>query len=87
MPRILDSLREGGHFVMEGYHKSQLSRSCGGPKDLELLFDLDEVITELTGPAAPQMLVIQAEVVETTLDESDLHRGAAMVVRIHLKRV
>ena len=72
---------------MEGYHKSQISRSSGGPKDLELLFDLDEVITELTGPAAPQMQVIQAEVIETTLNESDLHRGAAMVVRIHLKRV
>ena len=72
---------------MEGYHKSQLSRSSGGPKNLELLFDLDEVIAELTGPAAPQMKVIQAEVTETTLDESDLHRGDAMVVRIHLKRV
>jgi len=87
MPRILHSLRKGGHFVMEGYHKSQISRSSGGPKNLDLLFDLEEVIAELTGPAAPQMKVIQAEVAETTLDESDLHRGDAMVVRIHLKRV
>ena len=87
MPRILHSLREGGDFVMEGYHKSQIDRSSGGPKNLELLFDLDEVMAELTGPAAPNMQVIQAEVTETVLDESDLHRGAAMVVRIHLKRV
>ncbi len=71
---------------MEGYHKSQINRSSGGPKNLELLFDLDEVMAELTGPAAPKMQVIQAEVAETVLDESDLHRGAAMVVRIHLKR-
>lgn len=72
---------------MEGYHKSQIDRSSGGPKNLELLFDLEEVMAELTGPAAPEMQVIQAEVTETMLDESDLHRGAAMVVRIHLKRV
>lgn len=86
MPRMLHALSPGGHFVMEGYHKSQLNFASGGPKSLELLFDLDEVLGELTGPNAPNMSVVHAAVEETVLDESDLHRGRAAVVRIHLVR-
>ena len=62
MPRILHYLRIGGNFVMEGYHKSQISRSSGGPRDLDVLFELDEVLSELTGPNAPDMEVINAEI-------------------------
>jgi hypothetical protein len=72
---------------MEGYHTSQLQFTSGGPKSLDLLFDLDEVLGELTGPEAPAMAVIHAAVEETVLDESDLHRGRAAVVRFHLKRI
>ena len=86
MPRMLYALAPGGHFVMEGYHKTQLPLTSGGPKSLDLLFDLDEVPEELTGPLAPTMVVIHAAVEETVLDESDLHRGRAAVVRFHLKR-
>jgi hypothetical protein len=86
MPRMLHALAPGGHFVMEGYHKTQLNFSSGGPKSFDLLFDLDEVLAELTGPDAPSMEVIHAAVEETVLDESDLHRGPAAVVRFHLIR-
>jgi hypothetical protein len=86
MPRMLHALALGGHFVMEGYHKTQLNFSSGGPKSFDLLFDLDEVLAELTGPDAPSMEVIHAAVEETVLDESDLHRGPAAVVRFHLIR-
>ncbi len=86
MARMLHALAPGGHFVMEGYHKTQLNFSSGGPKSLDLLFDLDEVVGELTGPGAPPMSVAYAAVEHTVLDESDLHRGEAAVVRIHLVR-
>ena len=86
MPRMLHALAPGGRFVMEGYHKTQLPLKSGGPKSLNLLFDLDEVLAELTGPQAPSMNVLHAAVEETILDESDLHRGRAMVVRFHLIR-
>ena len=86
MPRILHSLRVGGHFIMEGYHKNQLGKKSGGPQNFDLLFDLDEVLSELRGDLAPQMEVIEAYVTECVLDESQLHRGLASVVRIWLKR-
>jgi len=87
MPRMLNALKPNGHFIMEGYHTTQMPLTSGGPKSLDLLFDLDELIGELTGPLAPKMKVLVAEVVTTVLNESDLHRGEARVVRIHLVRV
>jgi hypothetical protein len=86
MPRMLHSLKSGGHFVMEGYHTSQMPLHSGGPKSLDLLFDLDEVLEELIGEKAPQMHIIHTAVTSTVLDESELHKGQAMVVRIHLQR-
>jgi hypothetical protein len=86
MPRMLHALAPGGHFVMEGYHKTQLPLTSGGPKSFDLLFDLEEVLNELTGGDAPRMKVVHAHVEETVLDESDLHRGHAKVVRFHLIR-
>ena len=86
MPRMLHALAPGGHFVMEGYHKTQLPLTSGGPKSIDLLFDLEEVLAELTGKAAPRMRVVHANVEKTVLDESDLHRGPANVVRFHLVR-
>ena len=87
MPRMLHSLKPGGHFIMEGYHKSQMEMQSGGPKSLDLLFDLDEVLGELTGESAPQMKIIHTAVTSTILEESNLHMGLARVVRFHLQRV
>ena len=86
MPRMLHSLKSGGHFIMEGYHTSQMPLHSGGPKSLDLLFDLDEVLGELIGEKAPQMHIIHTAVTSTVLDESELHKGQARVVRIHLQR-
>jgi len=86
MPRMLHSLNPGGHFVMEGYHQSQLPLSSGGPKSLDLLFDLDLLLAEMTGEYAPKMDIMHASVETTVLDESDLHRGEARVVRLHLTK-
>ena len=86
MPRMLHSLKSGGHFIMEGYHTSQMPMQSGGPKSLDLLFDLDEVLGELIGEDAPPMHIIHTTVNSTVLNESALHEGRARVVRFHLQR-
>lgn len=81
-PRMLKSLKPGGEFICEGYHTSQLELNSGGPKSLDLLWDLDEVMDVISDGFD----VIHAEVESIELDESDLHRGSARVVRIHLRK-
>ena len=81
-PRMLSSLKSGGEFISEGYHISQMKMSSGGPKSLDLLWDLDEVM-EVIGEG---FNIIHAKVETVELDESDLHRGTANVVRLHLMK-
>ena len=81
-PRMLASLKSGGEFVCEGYHTSQMEMTSGGPKSLDLLWDLNEVMDVI----GAQFDASHAEVETVELDESDLHRGIAHVVRLHLIR-
>ena len=54
--------------------------TSGGPKSPDLLWDLDEVM-DVIGEG---FTIIHAKVETVQLDESDLHRGDAHVVRLHL---
>ena len=82
-PRMLSSLKPGGEFICEGYHTSQMEMTSGGPKSLDLLWDLDEVM-EVIGEG---FSINHAKVETVDLDESDLHRGPAHVVRLHLVKM
>ena len=81
-PRMLSSLKSGGEFICEGYHTSQIDMTSGGPKSLDLLWDLDEVM-DIIGEG---FSIKHAKVETAELDESDLHRGAAHVIRLHFIR-
>jgi hypothetical protein len=64
---MLSSLKPGGEFICEGSHTSQMEMTSGGPKSLDLLWDLDEVM-EIIG----QGFTIKHAKLETVeLDESD----------------
>jgi len=81
-PRMLSSLKAGGEFICVGFHTSQLEMTSGGPKSLDLLWDLEEVI-DVIGEG----FTIKCAKVETVeLDELGLHRGPAHVVRLHMIR-
>ena len=82
-PRMLSSLKSGGEFICEGYHTSQMDMTSGGPKSLDLLWDLDEVMEVIS----EGFIIKHAKVETVELDESDLHRGPAHVVRLHLVKM
>lgn len=71
------ALRPGGLLVLEGFHRRQLGRSSGGPKELELLFDLEDLRRDFA--ALEPLEALEGEVL---LDEGDNHRGLGAVVRL-----
>lgn len=81
-PRMINSLKSGGDFICEGYHTTQIGMTSGGPKSLDLLWDLDEIL-EVIGDF---FVIKYAKVEAVELEESDLHRGTANVVRLHLTK-
>lgn len=73
---IVESLRPGGLVIVEAFHKRQLGRSSGGPKDLELLYEADYLRADFQPLDLVELLEGQA-----VLDEGPFHQGEAEVVR------
>ena len=75
--RCLRGLTPGGIFVLEGFTPRQLELGTGGPKDRELLMELENLRQELPG----LRLEIAREVVRPAT-EGKYHRGDVAVVQI-----
>ncbi len=79
--KMLNSLKPGGHIILEGFSKNQLGKSSGGPKDVSMLFDLDELKEDFKS-----LEIIEATQMMVTLDEGQGHIGEASVIRIFARK-
>jgi SAM-dependent methyltransferase len=75
--RCLQGLAPGGVFVLEGFSPRQLEHATGGPKNLDLLMDLDVVRQELPG-----LRFEIAREIERPVVEGKYHGGTAAVIQI-----
>jgi len=73
---LLQFLNIGGIVIFEAFAKAQLGKSSGGPKNLEMLFSIDEIKDEF-----PQLefKILKEESIE--LSEGEYHQGKAEVIR------
>lgn len=69
-------LRPGGSLILEAFAKEQLERGTGGPRDLELLFEIADLREDFAG-----LEIEMLERSEVELDEGRYHRGVASVIR------
>lgn len=79
---IIKSLKPGGTLIMEVYEKDQIKMTSGGPKDIELLYSLEEIVE-----AFVDLDFISLSKENIILNESDLHSGEAWVIRFVAKRI
>ena len=77
LAKIVKGLKKGGVLILEGYSPRQLANDTGGPKDVEMLYDLDETMSELDGLKFEIAREIEREVIE-----GDSHTGKASVTQI-----
>jgi len=74
---IVEGLKKGGVFILEGYSPKQLQYNTGGPKDVNMLYDLEETKSELTGLDFEIAHEIEREIIE-----GPNHTGNGFVVQI-----
>jgi len=75
--KVATALRSGGLLLLEAFHPRQLGRSSGGPKELELLYTLDDVRSDFNDALDHEL----CEELEVLLDEGPGHQGMAAVTR------
>lgn len=71
----------GGLILLEAFHKDQLARDSGGPKNIDSLFD-EKGLTE----DFPDFEILHLEAVTKVLEEGPFHQGEANVVQMIARR-
>jgi cyclopropane fatty-acyl-phospholipid synthase-like methyltransferase len=74
---LLSKLKIGGILVMEVFSKDQVKYNSGGPRELEVLYSLED-LKRLTNGLIYQRL----EKAEVILKEGIFHKGKASVIRM-----
>lgn len=74
--KVVNSLKSGGVVILESYEKEQINNSSGGPKDLDLLYSLEDIFTDFSDL---NIVSFSKETIE--LNESSHHHGQAEVIR------
>ncbi len=81
--KSVGALEENGYFIAEFFSVDQINFLSGGPKDTNLLYQLDELY-KLFSTLPCTIHKLSQEIV--TLDEGQGHKGEASVIKIILKR-
>jgi SAM-dependent methyltransferase len=75
--KVAAALRPGGLLLLEAFHPRQLGRGSGGPKEVELLYTLDDVRADF----CPALDEASGGELDVMLDEGPGHQGMAAVTR------
>lgn len=74
--KIKKSLKPGGIFLLEVFLKEQINYQSGGPKNLDLLYSLEELKTNFK-----DFEIIVADKLIINLNKGYLHKGEGSVIR------
>ncbi|AXH08577.1 tellurium resistance protein [Malaciobacter halophilus] len=75
------SLENNGYFIGEFFSKEQMNYFSGGPKDLDLLYEVDDFINRFN---LCEKISVKEQLVY--LNEGKGHQGEASVIRVVLKK-
>lgn len=79
--KAMHSLKKGGHLFLEAYHKQQINRDTGGPKNVEMLYSLDDLTHDFE-----KWNIIYSKKMTTHIDEGMFHNGEADIVRLIVEK-
>jgi 2-polyprenyl-3-methyl-5-hydroxy-6-metoxy-1,4-benzoquinol methylase len=79
--KIWDLVSIGGYLILEGFNPNQLQYTSGGPKDISMLFSIEELKIDF-----PLATFIIAEEIESDLNEGPFHQGTAALTRIFAQK-
>lgn len=74
--KLVNALKPGGTIIFEGFAEEQLQNHHGGPKDIELLYSLESIITSFIS-----LDFVKLSKEEITLSEGAGHNGPGVVIR------
>jgi len=80
--KIESSLKENGFFIAEVFSKNQIDKNSGGPKDLNLLYSVEDF-----QKCIKSLKIHKLEETIVELNEGNGHKGKASVIRLIAQKV
>lgn len=78
--RLSNFLKKNGEIYILGFEKGQINYNSGGPKDLDMLYSVDELSNEFQG-----LNIIKNAAFEYEIDEGPKHQGTARLIEFIAK--
>lgn len=75
--KLIGGLKPGGKLILEAFSKDQLGNDSGGPRDPEMLYEMEDLL----GDFKP-LRIQHAESLEIELKEGVDHQGTANIIRL-----
>jgi Methyltransferase domain len=75
--RLMGMLKNNGKLIMEVFSKEQLTNNSGGPKDLNLLYSIEDLENDFSN-----FRIDHVEQLDVDLNEGSWHQGKANVIRM-----
>jgi ubiquinone/menaquinone biosynthesis C-methylase UbiE len=75
--KLLSYLKPGGTIILEAFSKKQINNNTGGPKDLDMLYNLQEIEEDFC-----EITAYDIKEENIFLEEGLLHSGIASIVRM-----
>ena len=79
--RLLEALKPGGYLVLESFTPEQLKYGTGGPKNIDMLYDINDLREDFAG-----LQIIDAEERIIELSAGRSHNGKGSVVRMLVQK-
>lgn len=79
--KLTSYLKPGGILLLQGFHKNQLGLNSGGPKDMDMLFNQDELTVDFA-----DFSELKIEESSVILQEGSHHKGKAEVISVWGKK-
>lgn len=75
--KMVKYLKPGGSLILESFSKNQIERNTGGPKNIDMLYSENELLSDFS-----ELDIVKIETLETELAEGEFHTGTASVIRL-----
>ncbi|MBN8824201.1 MULTISPECIES: bifunctional 2-polyprenyl-6-hydroxyphenol methylase/3-demethylubiquinol 3-O-methyltransferase UbiG [unclassified Spirosoma] len=79
--QLVLTLKPSGYLVLEAFHKDQLGRGSGGPKDPDMLYSQADLLDDFS-----ELEILKIEETYVDLHEGAYHNGLACVVRLMARK-
>ena len=74
---MINFLKPGGILILEGFSKQQIHFTSGGPKNVDMLFSKEELLSDFDA-----LKILEIITLESYLYEGSYHEGRASIIRV-----